>query len=131
MTPSLSKEVVGLAPARATPRGSLQELSEVSAPIEPSNTPGVVSEDVAHARKCRPVRKCTRLVPAKVRNLADAGNITSPFAGLFRKPSDGLEPSTPSLPSRFRGGNRGHDRASAVTFFLQIGASGRLNDART
>ena len=30
------------------------------------------------------------------------------FAGLFAKPSDGLEPSTPSLPSWNRGGKRGH-----------------------
>jgi hypothetical protein len=31
-------------------------------------------------------------------NFAVAGNNASPFAGLLCKPSDGLEPSTPSLP---------------------------------
>jgi hypothetical protein len=34
------------------------------------------------------------------------------------KPSDGLEPSTP--PYHVRGGICGHERAFAVTFFLQI-----------
>jgi hypothetical protein len=48
-------------------------------------------------------------------------NKTERFAGSFLslEPSDGLEPSTPSLPWRFRGGTGGHGRASAVTFFLQ------------
>ncbi len=62
------------------------------------------------------------------------GNKKQPICGQFcysKEPSDGLEPSTPSLPWRFRGGNRGHDRASAATFFLQIRSSGRVNDART
>ena len=59
------------------------------------------------------------------------GNKKAAFCSDFAKPSDGLEPSTASLPWRFRGGNRGHDRASAATFFLQIGSSGRVNDART
>ena len=31
----------------------------------------------------------------------------SPFAGTFKKPSDGLEPSTPSLPSSKEAGNAG------------------------
>src|SRR5919106_4709241 len=33
----------------------------------------------------------------------------------YFKPSDGLEPSTPSLPSWDRRGNRGHDRVTAGT----------------
>jgi hypothetical protein len=49
-----------------------------------------------------PVPKCTRLVPATNRNLATTGNKTSPFAGFLCKPSDGLEPSTPSLPFQAR-----------------------------
>jgi hypothetical protein len=36
------------------------------------------------------------------------------------KPSDGLEPSTHSLPWRFWSGNRGQARSSAITFVLQI-----------
>jgi hypothetical protein len=65
-----------------------------------SNTLHAVSRDVARARECPDVRKCTRLVPAMNRNLAIADNITALFAGLLPKPSDGLEPSTPSLPWR-------------------------------
>ena len=57
-----------------------------------------VSRDVARARECPPVPKSTRLVPARNQNLAFAGNTVCPFAGLLCKPSDGLEPSTPSLP---------------------------------
>jgi hypothetical protein len=57
-----------------------------------------VSRDVARARECSPVPKCTRLVPARNRNLAFAGNTICLFAGLLCKPSDGLEPATPSLP---------------------------------
>jgi hypothetical protein len=36
------------------------------------------------------------------------------------KPSDGLEPSTPSLPWRFRGVTRVHGRSLATHFLLQI-----------
>jgi hypothetical protein len=43
------------------------------------------------------------------------------FAGTLRKPSDGLEPSTPSLPLRFRGVTRVHARSLATPFLLQIG----------
>jgi hypothetical protein len=39
----------------------------------------------------------------------------------FAEPSDGLEPSTPSLPWRFEGGTGGHGRTLAITLFLQIG----------
>ncbi len=46
------------------------------------------------------------------------------------KPSCGLEPQTPSLPWRFRGGTGGHDRTSAITFFLQMGPPTCVADAR-
>jgi hypothetical protein len=50
-----------------------------------------------------------------------------PFAGLLCKPSDGLEPSTPSLPWRFRSVTRVHARSLATHFPLQIGPfAGRL-----
>jgi hypothetical protein len=76
--------------------------------------------DVALARGCPPVPgMCTRLVPAHA-GRAKTGNIIGPFAGLLSKPSDGLEPSTPSLPWRFRGGTGGHRRALATHFLLQI-----------
>src|SRR5215210_4746552 len=64
-----------------------------------SSTFQTLSRNVARALECPPVPKCTRLVPAKDRDRANTGNITYPFAGLLCKPSDGLEPSTPSLPS--------------------------------
>jgi hypothetical protein len=41
------------------------------------------------------------------------------FAGIL-KPSDGLEPSTPSLPWRFESVTRVHPRALATRFRLQI-----------
>jgi len=54
--------------------------------------------DVALARGCPPVPgMCTRLVPAHA-GRAKTGNTIGSFAGLLSKPSDGLEPSTPSLP---------------------------------
>jgi hypothetical protein len=74
-----------------------------------------VSRDVAGALECPPVPKSTRLVPARNRAFAIAGNIICPFAGLLSNPSDGLEPSTPSLPSWGRGGKRGHARVLATT----------------
>ena len=64
------------------------------------------------------VLSCTRLRQQK-----------SPFAGIL-EPSDGLEPSTPSLPWRFPGATGGHGRAFAITFRLQIGSSRRVSRAR-
>ena len=46
------------------------------------------------------------------------------------KPSDGLEPSTPSLPWRFRGGTGGYGRALATTIFLQIAPLECVSDVR-
>jgi hypothetical protein len=81
------------------------------------------TQDVALARGCPPApRTCTRLVPAPARR-AKAGNTIGPFAGLLSKPSDGLEPSTHSLPWRFWGDTGGHGRALTTTFHLQIVAS--------
>ena len=88
-----------------------------------------VPDCVARRRACPRVPlvpKCTRLVPATNRNLAITGNTTSPFAGISFKPSDGLEPSTPSLPWRFWGGTRVHGRASKIAFDLQISALQRV-----
>jgi hypothetical protein len=45
------------------------------------------------------------------------------LAGISRKPSDGLEPSTASLPWKFRRGNGVHARSFASTFVLQINRS--------
>ena len=45
------------------------------------------------------------------------------FTGIFSlsEPSDGLEPSTPSLPRKFGSGTREHTRSSETQFLLQIG----------
>ena len=53
-----------------------------------------------------------------------------PICRAFLKPSDGLEPSTPSLPWRFRGGTSGHGPSLAMTFFLQISRLSRVSRAR-
>ncbi len=52
------------------------------------------------------------------------------FAGLLREPSDGLEPSTPSLPFRFWGGERGHARAFPATKVPQTGGIRRRDVTR-
>ena len=44
----------------------------------------------------------------------------APICGAFAKPSDGLEPSTPSLPWRFGRVKRVHSRSLATHFLLQI-----------
>jgi hypothetical protein len=77
--PSLAKEVVTFAPARATSSAPLQELSDSVLAIESVEHARTASRDVARARECPPVRKCTRLVPARIRNLAVADNATSPL----------------------------------------------------
>ena len=99
---------------RTTPTACLQELFEC---VVEKRVSRARSTRVARRRACPPVPKCTRLVPARNRNLAFAGNTICLFAGLLCKPSDGLEPSTPSLPWRFTGGIGVHDRASAGMFF--------------
>jgi hypothetical protein len=94
-TPSLAKEGVSGARARATSTACLQELFELVARSRSSSAFQAMSRDVARARESPPVPKCTRLVPVMNQNLAITGNTTCPFAGLSSKPSDGLEPSTP------------------------------------
>ena len=57
-----------------------------------------VSGCVARRRACPPSPK---MYPSRTRtasNLATTGNTLCLFTGLLCKPSDGLEPSTPSLP---------------------------------
>jgi hypothetical protein len=82
-----------------------------------SSTFNRVSRDVARARECPPVPKCTRLVPARNRNLAFAGNTICPFAGLLCKPSGGLEPPTPSLPWRIRAAGEGRSNSACLYLF--------------
>jgi hypothetical protein len=72
------------------------------------------SQDVAMRRA---YRRCVRNVSACSTNRQQQ---KCPFAGTLSKPSDGLEPSTPSLPWRFWGVTRVHARSLATQFFLQI-----------
>ena len=46
-----------------------------------------------------------------------------PISGAFAEPSDGLEPSTPSLPWKSGRVTRVHRRSIRTQFFLQIGAN--------
>jgi hypothetical protein len=55
---------------------------------------------------------------------------SSDLRRFCRAPSGGLEPPTPSLPWRFRGGNCVHARSLARTFVLQIAPSVRVASAR-
>jgi hypothetical protein len=48
-----------------------------------SSTFRTTSRDVARARECPRVPKCTRLVPAKNRNLASTGNTNMPSCRVF------------------------------------------------
>jgi hypothetical protein len=59
------------------------------------------------------------------RNPASSLEKKSWLCRTFAEPSDGLEPSTPSLPWRFRDGTRVHARSLPTQFLLQIGRLGR------
>ena len=90
------------------------------------------------ARSCVVTRRQTSSVSANARQSrnvepvsyargsehAKTANSTLRFAGILSQAFDGLEPSTPSLPSG------GHGRARAVTFLLQIEPSRRVDRVR-
>jgi hypothetical protein len=71
---------------------------------------GGVSGGVARRRDASRV---PQVCPECVRVFNGQTTTKGRFAGTLRKPSDGLEPSTPSLPWRFRGGR--HARTHAIT----------------
>jgi hypothetical protein len=84
-----------------------REIPRECAASSPDEVCRTATPDVALARGCPPVPgMCTRLVPAHA-GRAKAGNTLGPFAGLLSKPSDGLEPSTPSLPWRIQPAKEG------------------------
>ncbi len=105
MTSSLYREGVKLSPPQAT---------------EVANDQGFPKDLVAclSARRARRRRETSRCVArtADVSGMCPhvfrADKEKCQFAGALPKPSDGLEPSTPSLPFRFRGGKRGHARVT-------------------
>jgi hypothetical protein len=62
--------------------------------------PEVLSEGVAKRRRASPV---PQMCPFCVRVFCGQTTQNAHLQAFLCKPSDGLEPSTPSLPSRFRG----------------------------
>src|SRR6476620_2031654 len=70
------------------------------------------------------------MCPGCVRMFGAQTTTKCSFTGTLGKPSDGLEPSTPSLPWRFWSGNGGHYRALAGTMCMRIGWSARVGCAR-
>ena len=125
--PSPAKEVVAFAPAPATWTRCLQalfyrwELNRRASTV------------VARGRACPQVPVGSENVPVSYPRDADRASRKTtkrPICRVFVKPSDGLEPSTPSLPWRSRGGAGGHRRALAITFLLQIELLPRVDRAR-
>jgi len=98
LIPSLAKEGVTVVPAWATLTLGLQALSASERAITGlGHAPACVALD----RACPRVPASPKMYPSRTREASDfveTGNNIGPFAGLFGKPSDGLEPSTPSLP---------------------------------
>jgi len=76
------------------------------------------AEDVIRAARSRRVPS---EFPQRAAAAAGHARRTRKVAAKRLKPSDGLEPSTPTLPWRFWGGNGGHGRALASTMCLQFG----------
>ena len=98
MKPSLAKEVVRFASVRATQNGALQELSELEAALEGSCARRWLGREASRMpASARQSQNVPVSYPQSVELSPFTGNATCPFAGLLCKPSDGLEPSTPSL----------------------------------
>jgi hypothetical protein len=64
-------------------------------------------------------------VRSRLTAVYELDKVTDRFAGISAKPSDELEPSTPSLPFSFRGGKRGHGRVISGTKGPRVEAIGR------
>ena len=63
-------------------------------------------------------RQCPNVYPSRTREaegMPPQATRQPHLQGFCLKPSDGLEPSTPSLPFRFRGGTSGHARVCEGT----------------
>ena len=130
LTPSLASEVLAIVSGLTTRAAVLQGLWRPSVPVFAKAR---MVRGAANVRSCPRVPACPDPVPVwypRSLSAAGAGNRTSQLQGFSLKPSDGLEPSTPSLPWRFRGGTGGHGRASAVTFSLQSDRSRRVLSVR-
>ena len=98
MISSLAKEGVQVAPAWTTPLACLQELSERVVAIERLE---LAPDCVARRRVCPRVPASPKMYPSRTRKgsrLRHYRQHKTPICRYFiAKPSDGLEPSTPSL----------------------------------
>src|SRR6266498_1332764 len=101
MTPSLV-EVVVLSPARATLSALQQGFRLKTCSIASRGTVSGV------AAKRRDASRVPQMCPECVRVFLVQTTLKCQFAGTLGKPSDGLEPSTPSLPWRIRSGAVGY-----------------------
>src|SRR6266511_2592138 len=84
----------------------------------PRTDPVVV--DVPLHRRCEVMDDDPDLHRRREHRLAHRATLADRFVLGDCKPSDGLEPSTPSLPWRFRGVTRVHVRSLATQFLLQL-----------
>jgi hypothetical protein len=106
---------VALAPSQTTVQAPKQGFCRATCSGSGCRT---VSAGVARRRG---ESRVPQMCPECVRMFNGRTTTKCRFAGTLRKPSDGLEPSTPSLPWRFRGVTRVHARSFATRFLLQIG----------
>ena len=100
-------------------RGNRSRLLAGGFPVDPST--GLVTacrETTRDVAVRRAYQICVRNVSACLTHRQQQNAALQVFCS---KPSDGLEPLTPSLPWRFWGVTRVHARSLATQFFLQIG----------
>ncbi len=71
--------------------------------------------EVARVRECPPGPNVYPSRTREAEGMPPQATRQPHLQGFCLKPSDGLEPSTPSLPFRFWDGKRGHTRAFAAT----------------
>jgi hypothetical protein len=112
--PPLYREGVKISPRRTTVVARQQEVSDRTPRFVSASD---VSEGVARRRR---TSRVPEMCPECVRVFLKQTTTKCQFAGTFTKPSDGLEPSTPSLPWRFWRVTRVHARSLTTRFFLQI-----------
>jgi hypothetical protein len=77
-----------------------QRLGQACRPFQPMDVGAVLVSRVRRRRETSPCVASTVNVPATYPRVVRAGDNKCLFAGISYKPSDGLEPSTPSLPWR-------------------------------
>jgi hypothetical protein len=108
--------------ARAPP--TVPSANRTESTVRPSVPKSVTGSIRAAQKRQTPVHRAngvrTPNVPRKCPRVTGVCCIDNPncrFAGGYPKPSDGLEPSTPSLLSRFSGGPPGHRKSALRAAF--------------